>query len=69
MKVRVTDDGRFIQLVDYTQIEYDQIKHSFNKRIGAWKFHPLVKRKIWNGYISFIDKFIIKSAFSNKSSD
>jgi superfamily II DNA or RNA helicase len=57
MKVRVTDDGRFIQLVDYTQLEHDQIHHSFKKRIGAWRFHPLVKKKIWDGYINFIDKF------------
>jgi superfamily II DNA or RNA helicase len=57
MRVKVTDDGRFIQLVEYTQIEHDQIQHSFKKRIGAWRFHPLVKRRVWDGYISFVDKF------------
>lgn len=45
MKVRVTDDGRFIQLIEYSQLEYEQIIHSFKKRIGSWKFHPLVKKK------------------------
>ena len=56
MKVRVTPDSRYLQLVDYTELEIEQIKHSFNKRITNWRFHPLVKRGVWNGYISFIDK-------------
>jgi len=57
MKVCVTDDGRFIQLVDYTEVEYEQMHFSFKKRIGHWRFHPLVKKKIWDGYIKFIDKY------------
>lgn len=57
MKARVTPCGRFIQMTDYTQLENDQIQFSFKKRIGAWRFHPLVKKKIWNGYINFIDKY------------
>lgn len=57
MHARVTEDGRFIQITDFTQTEYDQLHFSFNKRIGAWRFHPLVKKGIWNGYIKFIDKF------------
>ena len=45
MKVRVTPDGRFIQLVDYTELEGEQMQYSFKRRIGAWRFHPLVKKK------------------------
>jgi len=57
MKASVTDDGRFIQLIDYTEIEFEQMQYSFKKRIGHWRFHPLVKKKIWDGYIKFIDKY------------
>jgi len=57
MKARVTDDGRFIQIVEASEIEFEQMQHSFKKRIGHWRFHPLVKKKIWDGYIKFIDKY------------
>ena len=46
----------FLQLTDYTAEELEQIRHSFNKRITNWRYHPLVKKGLWDGYISFLDK-------------
>lgn len=57
VRARVTPDNRFIQLTEYTELELEQIRHSFKRRISNWRFHPLVKKKIWDGYISFIDKY------------
>ena len=57
VKAKITPDNRFIQLTDYTELELEQIRHSFKRRISNWRFHPLVKKKIWDGYISFIDKY------------
>lgn len=57
VKARVTPDKRFLQIVDCTELELEQIQHSFKKRISSWRFHPLVKKGIWDGYISFIDKY------------
>ncbi|MCK9574552.1 MAG: DEAD/DEAH box helicase family protein [Candidatus Pacearchaeota archaeon] len=57
MKAQVTEDGNFIQLTEYTKQEIDQIRFSFKRRIQNWRFHPLVKKKIWDGYIAFIDKY------------
>lgn len=57
MKAKVTNDRRFLQIVECDNAELEQIKHSLNKRISNWRFHPLVKRGVWNGMISFIDKF------------
>jgi hypothetical protein len=45
VKARVTPDNRFIQLIEYTELELEQISHSFKKRITNWRFHPLVKKK------------------------
>jgi hypothetical protein len=45
MKARLTPDNRFIQLIEYTDLELEQIKFSLNKRITNWRFHPLVKKK------------------------
>ena len=57
MKVKLTNCGRFIQIVDSTEMEHKQMHSSFKKRIDSWKWHPLVKRGIWDGYIAFIDKY------------
>jgi superfamily II DNA or RNA helicase len=57
VKARVTPDNRFIQLTDYTELELEQIAFSFKKRITNWRFHPLVKKRVWDGYISFMDKY------------
>lgn len=57
MKVKVTDDGHFIQIYEYSKQEIEQIRFSFKKRIQNWRFHPLVRKKIWDGNILFIDKY------------
>jgi superfamily II DNA or RNA helicase len=55
VKVQVKNNN-FLQLIDFTENEIEQIQYSFKKRISNWRFHPLVKKGMWDGYISFIDK-------------
>ena len=57
VKAKVTADNHFLQITECSDLELDQIKHSFKKRISNWRFHPLVKKKVWDGYITFIDKY------------
>ena len=57
MKVRITGDKNWIQIYDYTQSEIEQLRISFTKKIRGWYFNPLVKKKVWDGNIKFIDKF------------
>jgi len=57
MKARVTSDGNWIQIHEYTAPEMDQLKVSLTKKIRGWYFNPLVKKKLWDGNINFIDKF------------
>lgn len=57
MKARITKDGNWIQVYDYTPKEMDQLKISLTKKIRGWYFNPLVKKKLWDGNIKFIDKF------------
>jgi superfamily II DNA or RNA helicase len=57
MKARLTTDKKFLHIYEYTQPEIEQIRFTFKKRIANWRFHPLVKKKIWDGYINFIDKY------------
>ena len=28
--------------------EYEQLKSSLTKKIEGWRFHPLVKKKVWD---------------------
>jgi superfamily II DNA or RNA helicase len=53
MKLRVTENGKFLRLYEASELELDQIKFSLRKRIRGWFYNPLVKRKLWDGYISF----------------
>ena len=56
-KAEITPDNRFLQIIECSELEIEQIRHSFKKRISNWRFHPLVKKRLWDGYISFIDKY------------
>jgi len=57
MKAKVTEDGKFIHIYEYTKLEIDQVRFSFKRRIQNWRFHPLVRKKVWDGYITFIDRY------------
>ena len=56
MKLKITDDKRFLQIVDSTQLEYDQILSSFSKKPDNWF---IIRKKLphWDGEIRFIDKY------------
>jgi len=56
----LTDDNQFLRIDEATEIELEQIRISLTKRIESWRFHPLVKRGVWDGYVSYIkdDKWI-----------
>lgn len=57
MKANVTEDGKFIHIYEYSEQEIKQVKFSFKRRIQNWRFHPLVKKRVWDGFITFIDKY------------
>ena len=54
MDLRLSDDKRFLIIESCTEMEYEQLKLSLTKKIDGWRFHPLVKKKLWDGNISFI---------------
>jgi hypothetical protein len=45
IKAQLTSDRKFIQLVDFNEMELEQVRYSFKRRISNWRFHPLVKKK------------------------
>ena len=56
MKLRVTDDKRFLQVVDSTMNELEQLEYSFTKKVNNY-FIIKKKRPNWDGEIHFIDKY------------
>lgn len=45
MKLVVTEDRKFLRIVEATEIELEQVNFSLKKRIRGWFFNPLVKKK------------------------
>lgn len=60
MILTLTDDNQFLRIDDATELELEQLRISLTKRIDSWRFNPLVKKGVWDGYISYIkdDKWI-----------
>ncbi len=56
MKLRLTADKKFLQLVDSSQIEMEQLRFSFTKRVDNWF---ILRKKIpnWDGEICFMDQY------------
>lgn len=55
MLVKLMDNKNFLQVVECSDIEFKQLQFSFRKKIKNWRFHPQVKRKLWDGYMTFMD--------------
>lgn len=61
LRFNVSEDRQWLILVQSPdEVEKRQIEISLTKKIHNWYFHPLVKKKIWDGNICFIEK---KGAF------
>jgi len=49
MKLRVTENNRFLRLYEASEMELEQLKFSLNKRIRGFYFNPLVKKNFGMG--------------------
>jgi superfamily II DNA or RNA helicase len=57
VKFNLSEDNQWLILVQSSDdVEKKQIELSLTKKIHNWYFHPLVKKKIWDGSICFIEK-------------
>ena len=56
MRLKVTDDKKFLQVISCTSNEIDQINFSFTKKVDNWF---IIKRKKphWDGEIRYIDNY------------
>ena len=54
MELELSENKKFLIIREAEEIEYEQLKSSFTKKVDGWRFHPLVKRGVWDGNISFV---------------
>lgn len=54
MKIILTEDKKFLRVSECTDAEYDQLKLSLTRKIRGVAWHPLVKKKLWDGKVEFI---------------
>ena len=53
MLLTLTENKQFLRVDEATELELEQLNISLTKRIDSWRFNPLVKRGVWDGYISY----------------
>jgi len=64
LKFTVSEDNNWLSLIDYTEdFEKKQIEISLTKKIHNHFFHPLVKKKHWDGAICFVIKGFLSGEF------
>jgi len=57
LKFQVSEDQQWMVLIESPdEIEKKQIEISLTKKIHNFYFHPLVKKKIWDGNVCFVEK-------------
>lgn len=56
MRLKVSEDKKFLVVDDCTQLELEQLESSFTKKIDNWF---IIHKKIpnWNGEVKFIDRY------------
>jgi len=54
MELSLSENKKYLVIDSCTELEYEQLKSSLTKKIEGWRFHPLVKKKVWDGSITFI---------------
>ena len=60
MKLQLSEDNKYLVVVEATDIEIEQLRICLTRKISGWRFHPLVKQGHWDGNVSYLlkDKFI-----------
>lgn len=54
MELTLIENKQLLRIDSATEMEIEQLNISLTKRIESWRFNPLVKKGLWDGYISYI---------------
>ena len=54
MDLVLSENKKYLLIEKCSKLEYKQLRNSLTKRIEGWRFHPLVKSKKWDGFITHL---------------
>lgn len=54
MELSLTENKQFLRIDSASELEIEQLNITLTKRIDSWRFNPLVKKGVWDGYVSYI---------------
>lgn len=54
MKFRLTEDTRFLELIEASELELEQLRLSLTKQIHNARFNPRVKNGNWDGFYCYL---------------
>ena len=54
MLFEISEDSRFLVLLEATELELEQIRITLTKQVHNAKFNPRVKNGYWDGYYCLI---------------
>jgi len=54
MKFKLTEDTRFLELLDATEIELEQLRLTLTKRVHNAQFNPRVQKGYWDGFYCYL---------------
>jgi RNase P/RNase MRP subunit p29 len=54
MELSLTENKQLLRIDVATPLEIEQLNISLTKRIDSWRFNPLVKKGVWDGYVSYV---------------
>jgi len=60
VKLELSEDNKYLIVVEATDIEIEQLRICLTRKVNGWRFHPLVKQGHWDGNVSYFlkDRFI-----------
>ena len=54
MEISLTENKQLLRIDSANEMEIEQLNISLNRRVENWRFHPLYKKGLWDGYISYV---------------
>lgn len=55
MDLKISDDLKYLEIQDIEETELKDLKLFLQQKIPNWRFHPLVKKHVWNGVVNFFE--------------
>jgi superfamily II DNA or RNA helicase len=56
MEFKLTEDCRFLELINASELELEQLRITLTKKVNNWRFNPRVQNGYWDGNYCYLYK-------------